>query len=335
MPTVLVTGATGKQGGCTVDALLAKGGFDVVGLTRNVTSKSAAALEKKGVKLLVGDLNDKASLEAALRTSKAKNVFLITDFWIAAKGKQDVEVLHGTNMIDAIKAVDPSIFLVYTSVGDADKTGPEVQHFVAKARIEQYLAATLKQWSVVRPVTFLDNLDDAANMNPLTKGKVKMLIPEHVPMKYVGTVDIGKAAANVFAKPASYKGKLLELATCMHTGAELAAALTKASGTPCTYGLSLPLPRFMVKLIAPDLQAMIDYWGGREGGYTASVAEGRALVGPEAMDAEAWFRHKGKWASGQKFGEPDPPSKGSGVRTAAIVVAAAAVATAVALRYMK
>merc|ERR1719310_339586 len=101
----------------------------------------------------------------------------MTDFWIAAKCKEDVEVLHGTNMIDAIQAVDPSIFVVYTSVGDADKTGPAVHHFVAKARIEKHLAATLKQWAVLRPCSFLDNLDDAGNMNPLSKGKVKMLLP--------------------------------------------------------------------------------------------------------------------------------------------------------------
>ena len=59
-------------------------------------------------------------------------------------GFVDVEVLHGTNMVDAVKAVDKRIFLVYTSVGDADKTGPAVQHFVAKARVERYLAQTLK-----------------------------------------------------------------------------------------------------------------------------------------------------------------------------------------------
>ena len=53
---VLVTGATGKQGGSTVDALLAKGGFEVFALTRNSSSRAAVALEQKGAKLVVGDV---------------------------------------------------------------------------------------------------------------------------------------------------------------------------------------------------------------------------------------------------------------------------------------
>lgn len=330
---VLVVGATGKQGGRTVDALLAKDGFEVFALTRNPGSRAATSLQAKGVKLLQGDLNDKVSLEAALRDSKAKQVFLVTDFWVACKCKEDTEVLHGTNMIDAVVTVDPSIFVLYTSVGDADKTGPAVHHFVAKARVEKYLASTLKNWAVLRPCSFLDNLDDPTNMNPLTKGKVKMLLPADVPMKYVSTVDIGKAAANVFASPTNYQGQLLELATCMHTGNELATALTRVSGTPCTYGISLPLPRFMVKLIAPDLLAMMDYFEGREGGYEAKISDGCALVGPDAMDAAAWFAHKGGWANGRKFGEPDPPS--NGVRIAAAVVAAAGIVTAVGFHFMK
>lgn len=328
---VLVTGATGKQGGSTVDALLAKGGFEVFALTRNSSSRAAVALEQKGAKLVVGDFTDRSSLEAALRTSKAKSVFLVTDFWIAAKCKPKVEVQHGRNMIDAVHAVDPSIFVVFASVGDADKTGPAVQHFASKAQIEKYLAATLKAWSVVRPCTFLENLDDAVNMNPLSKGKVKMLIPADVPMKYVSTIDIGKAAANVLCQPAKYQNRLLELATCMHTGNELAEALTEASGELCTYGVSLP--RFLMRFVAPDLLAMLIYWEGREGGYTADVAAGRELVGPDAMDAKAWFVHKGRWANGLKFGEAEPPS--SGMRKAAILIAALGVASAVAYRVLR
>jgi len=56
---VLVTGATGKQGGATVDALLAKRGFEVFALTRKSSSPAAVALERKGAKVLVGDFTDK------------------------------------------------------------------------------------------------------------------------------------------------------------------------------------------------------------------------------------------------------------------------------------
>mmetsp|Transcript_54861 Transcript_54861/g.126320 ORF Transcript_54861/g.126320 Transcript_54861/m.126320 type:complete len:333 (-) Transcript_54861:198-1196(-) len=327
---VLVTGATGQQGGATVDALLAKRGFEVFALTRNSSSPAAVSLAKKGATVLKGDFTDKASLEEALRASKATQVFLVTDFWKAAKCKLDVEVMHGTNVIDAVKDVDPSIFVVYSSVGDADRTGPAVQHFHSKALVEKHLAETLDHWSVLRPCSFLENLDDASNMNPLTKGRVKMLLPADVPMKYVSTIDIGKAAAKVFTQPGNYAGKHLELATCMHTGDELAAALTNASGTPCKYGISLP--RFVMRFVAPDLLAMLIYWEGREGGYTADVAAGQALVGTDAMDAAAWFARKGRWGNGRAFGEPDPPNRAT--RTAVLVAAAGVIAT-VAYRYLR
>lgn len=301
---VLVIGATGKQGGAVVTALLTLGTFEVFALSRNPESAAALALADKGVTVLKGDLNDKESLEAALTTSKVAQVFLVTDFWVAAQSKEDLEVLHGTNMIDAVKAVDPSIFVVFSSVGDADKTGPDVHHFVAKARIETYLAESLGKWSVIRPVCFLENLDDPAAMNPLTKGKVKMIIPPEMKMKYVSTIDIGKAAANILAKPSLGLGLVQELATCEYGGPELAAALTEASGTPCTYGVALP--KLVMRLVAADLFAMVTWFETTN--YSADVAKGRALVGPTFLDAKAWFELKGQWANGVKFGAPDPPS---------------------------
>lgn len=222
---------------------------------------------------------------------------------------------------------------MYTSVGDADKTPANVHHFCSKARVEEHLAATLSKWAVLRPVSFLENLDDVNAFNPLTKGKVKMLLPPDVKMKYVSAaVDVGKAAANIFAAPGKHVGQVYELATCMHTGDELAAILTEVSGTPCTYAVSLP--RFVARLIATDLYNMMLYWEGREGGYEADIASGRKLVGPDAMDARAWFKYKGGWANGVKFGDPDPPSSGGmGMGKAAALVALAGIAIAAVYRY--
>ena len=161
-------------------------------------------------------------------------VFLVTDFWAAAKQSFDVEVLHGVNMIDAVAAVDPSIFLLYTSVGDADVVPENVKHFRSKAKVEAHLAATLTRWSVLRPVSFLDNFDAPGQFNPLTEGTASGVTPPGLKMKYIATADIGKAAANVLAAPTKHMKAVHELATCEHTGPEIAAALSEASGTPCT-----------------------------------------------------------------------------------------------------
>ena len=56
---VLITGATGKQGGAVVNALLSSD-FTILAVTRNTASPSAQKLAQKSpkIKLVQGDLND-------------------------------------------------------------------------------------------------------------------------------------------------------------------------------------------------------------------------------------------------------------------------------------
>jgi len=52
---VLITGATGKQGGSAVRHMLGKG-WNLTALTRDPKSKVAKALLEKGVEIVHGDL---------------------------------------------------------------------------------------------------------------------------------------------------------------------------------------------------------------------------------------------------------------------------------------
>ncbi|QDF02071.1 NmrA family NAD(P)-binding protein [Myxococcus xanthus] len=63
--TVLVTAATGRQGGTTARALLAEGSTSVRVLVRNPEVPNARALAAAGAEVVVGDLDDLASLRAA------------------------------------------------------------------------------------------------------------------------------------------------------------------------------------------------------------------------------------------------------------------------------
>ena len=63
---VLVTGATGKQGGAVVEALLIRG-HQVRALTRNSASSAATRLREQGVEIAVGDFTDHDSLVRAAR----------------------------------------------------------------------------------------------------------------------------------------------------------------------------------------------------------------------------------------------------------------------------
>ena len=65
MKTILITGVTGQQGGAVAQALQDKG-FHLRGLTRTPDSEPAAALARRGIQLVKGDLDDEPSLRDAL-----------------------------------------------------------------------------------------------------------------------------------------------------------------------------------------------------------------------------------------------------------------------------
>ena len=75
------------------------------------------------------------------------------------------------------------------------------------------------------------------------------------------------------------------------------------SGEPCVYKVGLS--KTFMKWVIPDLYHMVLWF--ETTGYSADLATAKALIGPKAMDARAWFKHKGRWSTGGKFGEPDPP----------------------------
>lgn len=77
---VLVTGATGQQGGGAARGLLAKG-FAVRAMTRNPGSEKAAALGKLGAEVVKGDLDDRPSLEGAVKD--VWGVFAVQNTWEA------------------------------------------------------------------------------------------------------------------------------------------------------------------------------------------------------------------------------------------------------------
>jgi uncharacterized protein YbjT (DUF2867 family) len=63
---ILVTGATGRQGGATARELSSRG-WAVHALVRDPDKPEAQALRQHGVTLVRGDLEDPAGLDAALR----------------------------------------------------------------------------------------------------------------------------------------------------------------------------------------------------------------------------------------------------------------------------
>ncbi len=77
---VLVTGATGQQGGAVARQLLARG-HKVKAMTRKPDGDNAKALAELGAEVVQGDLDDAASLERAI--DGAWGVFAVQNSWEA------------------------------------------------------------------------------------------------------------------------------------------------------------------------------------------------------------------------------------------------------------
>ncbi len=92
---ILVTGATGLQGGAVARHLLKLGKPEVRCLTRRPDSEAAKTLKQLGAEVVRADLDDPASLKSVLRD--CTGVFSVTDFWEAFLREYD----QGVNLIDA------------------------------------------------------------------------------------------------------------------------------------------------------------------------------------------------------------------------------------------
>jgi len=163
---LIVTGATGKQGGALIDALVTHHpthDFRIFAVTRKVSSPSAQALSSKpNVTLFKGDLDDCPSLFKQVANPWGMFSMQLPLPFTA------VEEQRGKALVDAAKAAGVKLF-VYTSADrgvSSDEDPTEVAHFASKFRIERHLkqaAAKISgdariDWTIIRPVAFMENL---------------------------------------------------------------------------------------------------------------------------------------------------------------------------------
>jgi len=295
----LVLSATGRQGSAVVDALLAKNA-NVFGSSRN--PESLKKQRGNAIQVVHADMNDTNSIIRALDRSKATRVWFTTDWYSITKPTRAKEAQLGYNVIDAIRQRSHQVkHVVYNSGAGADDPNQNLGEFWSKVDVENYMAKKLAPfqitWSVLRPVAFMENLDDAKNGNPLKKGSIKMLTKPQYSVKYISATDIGKGSVALLTSPEIYHGQKIDAATCAYTGPELAEILSDVSGVPCKYSLSVPRP--VLWLFVRPLYRLVIWF--EKGGYDHTELEPFRAIVPDYQDARAWFVAKGAWADGEPF----------------------------------
>ena len=230
---ILVSGATGRQGGAVARELLSRG-YRVRGLTRNPDSERAQQLAGLGIEMVKGDFNDVDSLHHAAQG--VYGIFSVQNFW--EHGKQ-AEIRQGSNLADAAKQAGVSHF-VYTSVANADQnTG--IPHFDSKHEIEEYIRSIQLPYTVIRPVSFMENWEYARAR--IENGTIYGPLSPGTRNQYITVKDIGRFAAEAFDNPAEWLGVSLDIAGDGHTQLEVARIFSQVTGREVTY-VQVPWDQF-------------------------------------------------------------------------------------------
>ncbi|HEY5022105.1 MAG TPA: NmrA/HSCARG family protein [Gemmatimonadaceae bacterium] len=282
---VLVTGATGKQGGHLVSELLARG-HSVRALTRKPESPAAAALAERGVTIVPGDFDDQASLERA-----ARGVDTVFAMSTPFESGEKTETREGINLVRAAATTGVK-HLVYTSVAGADRaTG--IPHFDSKFEVEKEIRRSGVPFTIVAPVFFMENFLAAWMAPGIAQGSIAMALPATRRLQQIAVADIAQFTALVIERRESFLGKRIEIASDELTGATAAEAISEASGRHIKY---TALPINAVRQANVDLARMFE-WFDRVG-YHADVVGLRSLY-PEVdwHRFTIWAREQGSfWA---------------------------------------
>ena len=274
--TILITGATGRQGGATLRHLAKRGGFKLRALTRKPDGDAAKAVSKLGAEIVEGDFDDAGSLERAM--AGAWGVFAVQNTWEAGVEREEEQ---GKRVAKVARAAGVQHF-VYSSVGSADEaTG--IPHFENKFRVEQ----TVKQlgfpsYTILRPVFFMENL-----VSPwfLQGDKLVTALKPETRLQMVAVDDIGKFSAKAFTDADKLKGAEIDYAGDAVTMGEAAARLTELAGRTVTYQ---PIPIAAIRQNSEDMAKMLEWFDA--GGYTADIPSLELQWGIRPLTLEQWVR---------------------------------------------
>jgi uncharacterized protein YbjT (DUF2867 family) len=275
--TFLVLGGTGKQGGAVIRELLRRG-RTVHALVRDPNAHAARLLADAGVVLVRGDMNDEASLRAAM--TGVHGVFSVQTF--LTPGGVAAEERQGKAVADAVADAGVA-HLVYTSVGGAERASG-IPHFESKWHIEQHIQKLGLPATILRPTMFYECFHDISPRLVDDQLVLGLWVHPTIPVQLIATSDIGSFAADAFDDPAGWLDRRVEIAGDELTGPRMAEAFERVSGITTRYQL---LPIQPLRARRDDLAAMFDWFN--RAGYRANLPELRRGK-PDLVNLETWLR---------------------------------------------
>ncbi len=284
--TILVTGATGAQGGGVASHLLSSGRYAVRCLTRKPQSERAAALRGAGAEIVQGDLEDAASLRAAMKG--CYGVFGLTNYW----EHFEREYPQGKNLVDAVAAAGVEHFILSTlphanalSHGELD-----VPHVDTKARLEVYSRSLGLPATYVHVAFYYENFLSYFPPRRIEDGSFVFGFPQgDTPLAAVAVEDAGGVVTALFDGGAEYKGRVVSIAGDEQPCQEYAATMSRATGQRIVYR-HVPRETFAALGFpgAEDLANMFDFFRRFVPSRRAEIELCRTLY-PGMRTFETWL----------------------------------------------
>lgn len=295
---LLVTGATGKQGGALIKALLKRPSqpFEIYALTRKSGSPSAQALASKpNVKVVEGNLSDIGKVMDQI----PKPLYGVFSVPMLDNGIKNEEA-YGYALNEAsVKAGTEHIIFTSTDRGGQEQSEDDptpVPHFASKFRIEQDIKKKAAEsngkltYTLLRPVAFFENQPNNF-IGRAFIGMWRLNGLDH-PLQMIASSDIGEVAAEAFlnASKPEYKNKGISLAGDELTPKDAARIFKGVTGQELAgaSGLVAGTIRWMVG----DLHHMFGWFA--KDGFGADVKALRAKY-PFMKDYETWLRTESAW----------------------------------------
>ncbi len=277
--TIVVTGATGQQGGAVVRSLITRG-WKVRALVRNPEKPAAQQLAKDNVELVKGDLFTPSSLDKAL--NGAYGVFSVQTF---AETGIAGEIIQGRLLAEAAHRTHIRHF-VYTSVGGAERENG-IPSFESKWQIEKYIRALNLPATIIRPVFFMDNFERFFGVPIKQQQKIILPVHPHTRLQMIAAEDIGTFVALAFEQPSDFLGKALEIAGDELSMTEIAETFSRVMQRPIQF-VEQPMDEAVQS--NPENAVMMQWFN--EQGYQAVIPALRALY-PPLLNLETWLRQSG------------------------------------------
>ncbi len=285
--TILVTGATGAQGGGVARHLLARGRFNVRALTRRPDCEEARALRQAGAQIVQGDLEDLDSIRAAL--TGCYGCFGVTNFWEHFEKEYGL----GKNLADAVKRSDVEHF-VFSTLPNCKQISDgklEVPHFDIKAQLEAYARGLAVKATFVHVAFYFENFLTFFPPQKQADGSFAFGFPQgEIPLAAVAVEDVGGVVSVLFENPQESLGKVVGIAGDERTGDQYAETMTRILGAKVIYR-HVPREEFAALGFpgAEDLANMFEFNRLYIPTRKADIEACRALY-PEMQTFEGWLQ---------------------------------------------